>query len=57
MKIFKSKDYWYGVYKNTILPVLRERVESNDDQDIKWDNAVLDAVDFLVQRFFGPSKK
>lgn len=56
MKTLKSKEYWYNTYKNTIYPLLKEKVESNDDKDIKWDNAVLDAIDFVVEKILGPDK-
>ena len=57
MKIFKDKDYWYGVYKSTVYPILLEKVESNDEKDVKWDNTVLDAIDMIIVKFFGPDDK
>lgn len=52
MKILKRKSYWYGVYKHSVYPVLLEYVQ--DTENKKWDDALLEAIDFVVETLLGP---
>jgi len=52
MKIFKDSGYWYGVYQSAIYPVLKEYVD--DTENNKWDDALLEAIDYVVDKIFGP---
>lgn len=56
-KTLKDTGYWYGVYQGTVRPLLLEMVESNDHEDVKWDNSLLDAFDYIVNKLFGPEEK
>lgn len=51
--VFKSRSYWHGFYKQTVRPVLLEYVESTEE--IKWDDALLQAFDFIAERLLGPN--
>lgn len=54
-KALADDAYWYGVYKSTVRPLLLEYVESTEK--IKWDDALLQAIDFVVDRLFGPEEE
>lgn len=51
MKFYKSTDYWYGVYMHAVRPVILEKVESTDRD---WDDKLLDAFDYIINRLIKP---
>lgn len=51
-KVFRNSEYWYGVYKSSVRPVLLEYVESTEEE--KWDDALLQAFDFIAERLLAP---
>lgn len=53
-KSLKSKEYWYGVYKHAMYPILKDLVE--DTEEKKWDDALLESIDKIVDRLMGPDE-
>lgn len=56
MNTFKDKSYWYNCYRYAVYPLLLEKVRSNDAENIKWDNALLDAFDTIAEKLFAPDE-
>ena len=55
MNKFGTKEYWYGVYKTAVYPLLLDYVQSTEK--VKWDDHLLEAIDFVVERLFGPDEE
>jgi len=54
VKKVEWKPILYSAYHKSVKDKLQKKVESNDAENVKWDNMVFEAVNLLIETFLKP---